>query len=234
MRRFSLLFALVATHAVAQGSSPSSADTRAQSPSSAPVSAPPETASGAPAGPPASAQAQTDDDRWYSLYRGKKLGVQVDVGAPDGAGLMVLFRPYWWLRLDGGFAYNYMGSGLRGGITLMPVQWGVTPTLNFDFGHYFSGDLTKFVTPSTEGERALLSDAAYDFWSAQLGLEFGSQEGFLFYLRGGITHLSAGASSQNSTQILRERASSNFLARAGTDFTALLPSVSLGFVVYVL
>lgn len=234
MRRFSFFLMLLATHAVAQRSSSSTADTRAQSPSSAPVSSPPETASGAPAGPPADAHAQADEDRWYSLYRGKKLGVQVDVGAPDGAGLMVLFRPYWWLRLNGGFAYNYMGSGLRGGITLMPVQWGVTPTLNFDLGHYFSGDLTKFVTPSTEAERALLSDAAYDFWSAQLGLEFGSQDGFLFYLRGGITHLSASASTQNVTGILRERASPNFLARASTDFTALLPSVSLGFVIYVL
>ncbi len=209
MGRLSILLTLLATEAAAQGS-------------------PPSAASG-----PADVQASADEDRWYSLYRGKKFGLQLDAGVPDGTGLMVLFRPYWWLRANGGFAYNVLGVGIRGGVTVMPLHWAVTPTLNFDLGHYFSGDLTKFVTPSSEGERALYSDTAYDFWSGQIGLEFGSQDGFVFYVRGGITHLSASPSAQNLTRFLNESAPGHYLARRDLDFTALLPAVSLGILIYI-
>ncbi len=241
MRLFSLLLALLATEAVAQRSSPTGGEREperlAQSPSGSPVSAPSD-----PAGnveiprSPADATTSADEDRWYSLYRGKKFGLQLDVGGPDGAGLMVLFRPYWWLRANGGFAYNYLGAGIRGGLTVMPIQWAVTPTLNFDLGHYFSGDLTKFVTPRNDAERALLSDSAYDFWSAQAGLEFGSQDGFLFYVRAGISHLSASPSADNVTRFLNSTttASGQFQARRDVSFTALLPSISLGFLIYIL
>lgn len=239
MRCFSILLALLATEAVAQSSSSppgreaSLADDGAPSPSDSPVSSPLEQAGNVTMQGPTDVQTSADDDRWYSLYRGKKFGLQLDAGAPDGAGLMALFRPFWWLRASGGLAYNVMGAGIRGGVTLMPVQWRVTPTLSFDLGRYFGGDLTKFVTPSTDAERALLSDTAYTFWSAQVGVEFGSQDGFIFYLRGGISHLSAGLSSQNLTLLLNSTGSGRYRAGDG-DFTSLLPSLSLGFLLYVL
>ena len=238
MHLFSILLALAATEVTAPGSSsfPSSeaANVPDQSTSSAPVSAAPEAARSVSEQATAGTQASADKDRWYSLYRGKKLGLQLDAGAPDGAGLLVLFRPFRWLRVNGGLAYNYLGVGVRGGFSLVPVHWEVTPTLNFDLGHYFSGGLTKFVTPANEGERALYSDAADDYWSAQVGLEFGSQDGFAFYLRGGITHLSATTSAQNLTRYLNAAASSQYIARRDLDFTALLPSVRLGILIYVL
>jgi hypothetical protein len=243
MRFFSLLLALLATEAVAQPSSLAGSEREperlAQGPSGSPVSDPSE-----PGGnveiprAPAEASTSADEDRWYSLYRGKKLGLELEVGGPDGAGLMVLFRPYWWLRANGGFAYNYLGAGIRGGLTLMPIQWAVTPTLNFDLGHYFSGDLTKFVSPRNDAERVLLSDSAYDFWSAQVGLEFGSHNGFVFYVRAGISHLSASPSAENVTRFLNSTRSSatsgRYLSRNDVNFTALLPSISLGLLIYIL
>ncbi len=236
MGRFSILLALLATEAAAQGSPSSAAGEAADAPtlSTAPVSAPPELAS-AVGETPADVQTSVDEDRWYSLYRGKKFGLQLDASVPDGAGLMVLFRPFWWLRANGGFAYNYLGAGIRGGVTVMPVRWAVTPTLSFDLGHYFSGDFTRLVSPSTDAERALLSDTAYNFWSAHVGLEFGSQNGFIFYLRGGISHLSAGLSGQNLTRSLNSTGSGSGHYRAGDgDFTALLPSLSLGCLLHIL
>jgi hypothetical protein len=174
-----------------------------------------------------------DQDSWYSLYRGKKFGLQLDAGAPEGAGLMVLFRPFQWLRANAGFAYNVMGAGIRGGLTLIPFHWGVTPTLNFDLGHYFSGDLNKFVTASTASQRALYSDAAYDFWSAQIGLEFGSQDGFLFYLRGGIVHIGATVPGSDVGAYLSSSGSTVVTSRGDGQFSALLPCVSLGFMYYI-
>jgi hypothetical protein len=177
-----------------------------------------------------------DQDSWYSLYRGKKFGLQLDVGAPEGGGLLVLFRPFWWLRANAGFAYNVMGTGIRGGLTVMPFHWAVTPTLNFDLGHYFSGDLNKFVTASNAAEHAVFSDAAYDFWSAQIGLEFGSQDGFLFYLRGGIVHIGATVPGRDLSAYLNSTgttATTTFSSRGDGQFSALLPCVSLGFMFYI-
>ena len=241
MRLFSILLALLATEAVAQSSSsPPSSEASAseapvQSPSGSPdVSAPSDSTGNVETRGPADLQTSANEDHWYSLYRGKRYGLQLDASLPDGAGLLVLFRPYWWLRANAGFAYNYLGAGIRGGVTVMPLHWAVTPTLSFDLGHYFSGDFTKLVTPSTDAERALLSDAAYNFWSAHLGLEFGSQDAFIFYLRAGISHLSAGLSNQNLTGLLNAAGPGHYQANKDGDFTALLPSVSLGFLLHIL
>ncbi|HXN42037.1 MAG TPA: hypothetical protein VN918_09630 [Myxococcaceae bacterium] len=174
-----------------------------------------------------------DQDSWYSLYRGKKFGLQLDAGAPEGAGLLVLFRPFSWLRANAGFAYNVMGSGIRGGLTLIPFHWGVTPTLNLDVGHYFSGDLNKFVTASNAAEHALLSNAAYDFWSAQIGLEFGSQDGFLFYLRGGIVHIGATLPGRDVAAFMNSHGTTGFNSPGDGQYSALLPCVSLGFMYYI-
>jgi hypothetical protein len=162
----------------------------------------------------------------------RRFGLQLDVSAPDGGGVLALFRPLWWLRLNGGLAYNVLGVGFRGGLSLLPVKSNVTPSLSLNLGHYFNGDLGKFVTPNSAAERALLSNAAYDFWSAQAGLEFGSQQGVLFYLRAGIAHLSGGLSAQDLTAYLNSTGTSGYRAGNG-EFSALIPSFSLGIIAYI-
>lgn len=174
-------------------------------------------------------------DGSQSSQRFSRFGLQLDVGAPGGAGLMLLYKPLWWMRLNGGLAYNIIGVGIRGGVTVMPVRWGVTPTLSLDVGHYFSGDLNKFVTTSNVYEKALLSQAAYNFLSAQVGLEFGSQDGFVFYLRGGLTYLSAGLAGKDLTDYANSTygaGSSERYAFGDANFTALIPCASLGFMFF--
>lgn len=241
MRLICLLMPLLASEAMAQlppsSADPSSATQPADGSSTTVI--PPYSASldTAAAAAPSQIATTPDQDHWYALYPGKKFGLQLDLGAPDGAGLTAVFRPWWFLRANAGFAYNVIGTGIRGGLSLMPVQWAVTPSLNFDLGHYFSGDLTKTVTTSNPAEKALLANAAYNFWSLQIGLEFGSQQSFLFYLRGGIVHISdtlPGADLtrfMNSTGVTASRPGDGY--RVGdADVTALLPCFSLGVIVY--
>ena len=162
------------------------------------------------------------------------IGLGIDAGAPAGAGLTLLVRPLWWLRLNAGAAYNVGGFGFRGGITLSPGQWAITPTLNLDAGRYLSGDVNKFVTVSDPNARALLGRATYTFATAQLGLEFGSQRWFSFYLRGGLTYVISTLSGADLTALANGNLGSGATATLGdAKFSALAPCASLGFNIFV-
>ena len=163
------------------------------------------------------------------------IGLGIDGGAPGGGGLTLLVRPLWWLRLNGGLAYNAIGFGYRGGITLAPADWAVTPTLNLDAGRYLSGDMTKFVTVSDPTERVLLSKTTYTFATAQLGLEFGSQRRFSFYLRGGVTYVFSTLSGADITAIAAAHNGdpNNTFTVGDAKVSAIAPCASLGFNIFV-
>jgi hypothetical protein len=162
------------------------------------------------------------------------IGLGIDAGAPGGAGLTLLVRPLWWLRLNAGAAYNVGGFGFRGGITLAPGQWTVTPTLNLDAGRYLSGDVNKFVTVTDANARALLGRTTYTFATAQLGLEFGSQRWFSFYLRGGLTYVISTLSGASLTALANGNLGAGTTATLGdAKFSALAPCASLGFNIFV-
>ena len=188
------------------------------------------------AGEPEGGTSAPGDERWYALSPGKKLGVSLDLGAPEGSGLALLFRPWWWLRLNAGLAYNVLGTGIRGGFSVVPFRHGITPTLSFDLGHYFSGDLTKFTSSSNVYEQALLRSAAYDFWSLQLGVEIGSRDGFAFYMRGGLAHLGTTLAGQDVTNYANSKIgdASDSYQIGDASFSALIPCFSLGFLFFVL
>ena len=173
----------------------------------------------------------------YTLTR---FGLELDAGAPGGGGLLLLARPWWWLRFNAGLAYNVIGLGYRGGLSLSPGHWAVTPTLNFDAGHYVSGDANRFFTPSDSNpavlsaEKSLLSHATYSFASAQIGLEFGSQRRFAFYLRGGLAYLVSSASGADITALANTKISGNTTYKVGdVKFTSVMPTVGLGFLIFV-
>src|SRR2546421_2366009 len=163
------------------------------------------------------------------------IGLGIDGGAPGGGGVTLLVRPLWWLRLNGGLAYNAIGFGYRGGITLAPADWAVTPTLNLDAGRYLSGDMTKFVTISDPTERAMLSKTTYTFATAQLGLEFGSQRRFSFYFRGGVTYVYSRLSGADITAIAASHNGdpNNTFTVGDAKISAIAPCASLGFNIFV-
>src|SRR5438309_10208822 len=56
--------------------------------------------SGVPARAPVVAPESGPNSSWYSLYDGRHLGLLVDAGAPGGAGVAAMFRPWQLLRLE--------------------------------------------------------------------------------------------------------------------------------------
>jgi hypothetical protein len=133
---------------------------------------------------PVPAAEQPSSSNWYSLYGGRHFGLLVDGGVPGGAGLAGMFRPWRFLRVEGGLNWNYLSLGLRGGVTVIPFEWGLTPTLHLEGGHFFPGDASRF--PDSPGAKILLGHVPEDYLSASLGLEFGSQQRFVFFLRAGL------------------------------------------------
>jgi hypothetical protein len=109
----------------------------------------------------------------------------------------------------------------------------VTPTLNIDAGRYLTGDFTKFVTVTNTNEAAVLSHARYTFATAQIGLEFGSQRRFSFYIRGGLTYLLTSVSGSDVAAVFNGNTSGATLSAGRMPISALLPCASLGFNLFV-
>lgn len=177
-----------------------------------------------------------DEERpWYSLTEGPKLALGLDLGAFGAAGGLVYFRPWDWVRLNAGLSWNYLGFGLRGGASFTPWRLPITPSLNLEYGHFFTGDLTKFASASGEAERRLLESGRYSWTSAQLGVEFGSQWKFIFYVRGGFAFLWATVPGNVLSGFIAEQSNDTTVtfSAGDTKVTALVPCASLGFLVYI-
>lgn len=220
-----------APSAAVQPASPEPSATPSPDPGAAPPASPE-----AAAAPAAQSPATPPARRWYTLTDGRKLALGLDLGAFGGAGGLVYFRPWDWLRVNAGLSWNYIGFGMRGGVGLTPpVRWAVTPSFNLEFGHFFSGDVSRFAdSSSTPAEKQLMKSANYDWLSGQLGVEFGSQRSFLFYLRGGLTFLWASLPGKDLEAVLREQDVETTPTNVSDlKFSALVPCFSLGFLIYI-
>jgi hypothetical protein len=160
------------------------------------------------------------------------LGLQLDAGVPDAAGLSVLYRPWKWMRFEGGMLYNYVGYGMRGGVSVLPYYW-IAPSLTLEAGHYFDANAYEKISRYTtvdESVKPLLQRVGYTFVNAQLGLELGHPNAFVFFVRAGLSRMwlsvhdaRAAASSTGSTRVVDMDDPS---VRLG------IPNVKLGFMIY--
>ena len=57
--------------------------------------------------------------------------------------------------------------------------------MHLEGGHFFPGDASRFT--SSAGAKLLLGHVPEDYLSASIGLEFGSQQRFVFFLRAGLS-----------------------------------------------
>jgi len=166
-----------------------------------------------------------------SPERGRRFGLLVDAGVPGGAGLAAMFRPWRPLRVEGGVSWNTVSVGLRGGVTVVPFEWGVTPTLHLEGGHFFDGDASRF--SSDAGAKVLLTSVPVDYLSASLGLEIGSQDRFVFFLRMGLCWIRSEA--QNVAQaIAAANPGLGTRVKSADDMPLLLqaPTVSVGVLLF--
>lgn len=118
------------------------------------------------------------------------LGVQADVGLPDGAGGSLLVMPVSWVRVHVGGLATLSGSGIRAGVTLLAFPtWAFRPTLGIDAGYAFTGSATWLPwAKAIPGLPSALEHVSYGWGSAQVGLELGSPHAS-FVLRGGLSYV---------------------------------------------
>jgi len=163
-----------------------------------------------------------------------RFGLLVDAGLPDGIGVSAAFRPTYWLRLQLGVLENTASPGVRAGVTLMPFNYWITPTLSFEVGHYFEGNansIVRQISSNFGADKAILNNFNYDFVNAHLGLEIGTRR-FAFYVRVGESY--ATSTLRNVQQFLQQQSSGNNVTIEAQNIKASYrgPSGKLGFVLY--
>jgi hypothetical protein len=145
------------------------------------------------------------------------------LGAPDGFGLGAFVRPIPWVRVDGGFTYNVLSFGVQGGVTVMPWSGRVTPTLRLGLGQTFETDVRDELGDTLpDAFDPALEGFGYRYYTAQLGLEIGNENGLQFFVRGGLawvrSDLDRTTFVEGDTTITADR----------NEVSATTPSVQLG------
>ncbi len=187
------------------------------------------------AAPPAAAPGPAPAESKPALTR---YGVLFDTAFPDGFALSFAYRPHWAFRLNAGGTYNLIGLGLRGGISAVPFQSAVTPSLSLDFGHVFSSDMGTavrlFADKIPPTMQSLLKSVSYDYVDLLVGLEVGSQRRFSFYLKAGVSWIWSTAHGTGTWQGPGPSPGSTLTVSA-TDpsVNPVLPSIKLGFIYWI-
>jgi hypothetical protein len=163
-----------------------------------------------------------------SRSRAPLLAAMVDAGVPEGAAASVAYRPWQWLRVEAGGMHNLIGPGLRAGISLIPFYFWITPSLNLEVGHFFSGDATWMAHRFTSSRNIdpLFQRVGYDFGSAHLGLEIGSPSGVSFFLQVGASYV------QMSSNGVQQVISDPTIQASDIKLTGVIPSAKLGMTIY--
>ena len=153
------------------------------------------------------------------------VGVQLDVGVPDGIGVSLVITPGRYLRLSVGGLSNGVGAGVRAGVALVAFPTSLfRPLLGVDGGYVFSGPLAWLPQLITDQSvRAAVTGLTVGFVSAQAGFELGSKH-VAFTLRAGFSYVDAGVPSRtfatgNATTVTAQ----------GLVVTGVIPSARLGF-----
>ena len=163
-----------------------------------------------------------------------KFGLQLDGGVPDGAAASLLYRPLKFLRLGGGLLYNYAGYGVRGGVTILPY-FPIAPSLTLEAGHYFDSNVASSVgrfTTVSDSVRPLLQQVGYTFVNAQVGLELGHPDWFVFFVRGGLSRVWL---SVHGAEAAAQQLTSGGLTvshMADPSLRLAIPDVKVGFILY--
>ena len=136
--------------------------------------------------------AQADD-----TSRDPLIGMQLDLGVPDGAALGIVLSPcIYWAKLSGAITTNGFGVGWRVGLILDPLDFPIGPSATVEYGNSGSFNISSLVDED-------LPDVAYSYINLHLGMEFGDPRSFRFYLKGGPSWLFL--ETHNLQQIIKTR-----------------------------
>jgi hypothetical protein len=156
------------------------------------------------------------------------LAVSLDGGIPSGMAVDLAIGPLDFLRLSAGVTYNLASLGFRAGADLVPFHGALRPVLAFRLGHAFDGDASRLASllGVPAGQAALARHVSYDYASAQVGLEVGSERGISAFASGGVALISS--SSPGAAALFRSWAPSIAGSSDRTQVYAVIPAVNLG------
>jgi hypothetical protein len=153
-------------------------------------------------------------------HRRKMVGAQIDVGIPNGVGLSVVGKPCKWAHLNIGATYNGMAPGMFAGLTIDPINFGISPTLTGEVGGSFRGRLPGV---------ANAPDMSYQYINLWPGIEFGSRDNWRLFLRGGVTWVKG--TVYNLDELSKNNDTSLTFSDPKFSFR-VAPTAKLGFLVY--
>jgi hypothetical protein len=108
----------------------------------------------------------------------KNFGFGMDLGVPSGLAAALIVKPNVnWLRFDFAATYNVIAPGLRGGFTLDPINFLISPSLTIDAGKTWSGNI-----PTRQAQ----IDMSYVNFHG--GIELGSQKTVRFFIHAGPSY----------------------------------------------
>jgi hypothetical protein len=165
-----------------------------------------------------------------------QLGASADVGVPDGAAASLTLSPISLVRVQAGVSHNLVSPGVRAGITLVPLQTWVRPTVSLDLGHYWEGDansMARRISGDASIDSPTLKRFHYDYVDAHLGLEMGRSWG-TFYLHAGLSRITTLAHNLDEEIMSATSSNSTTTVTFSQDptVTAWTPSARLGFLFY--
>jgi hypothetical protein len=145
------------------------------------------------------------------------VGVQLDLGAPDGAAAGVVVRPLAWMRVGGSATYNGLAPGGRIGLTIDPANYWLSPTLTVEGGAAFSGRVPHLNNSP---------DINDEYCNLHLGLDFGAHNSVRFFIHAGPSFIKTNVS--NIGPIVG--ADSSFTFSNPHASAVVLPTAKFGFV----
>jgi hypothetical protein len=167
-----------------------------------------------------------------------RFGARLLAGAPDGMSAALLIQPRSWLRVHAGAARNSLGTGVRAGVDLLPVQLLVSPVLGLEYGHTFRADYERLLTrlhgqPTTPVTGIRRVD--YDQVNISVGLEFSPWRQVTFFGGAGISYWFLG--ERDATAFIREAETGAGEEHPSLTASPLLlnissPVVRLGLILY--
>jgi hypothetical protein len=115
------------------------------------------------------------------------VGLLVDIGVPDLVGLSIMVRPLHWLHLTATGTTDLFSGGIGGGVTVVPLDKIVSPSLTVDGGHVFAAathGIPRSIGIPLDGDRI-----GYDYFDAQAGIEIGANKRAFFFLHAGVSYM---------------------------------------------
>lgn len=176
--------------------------------------------------PLVTAEGVTLDEEGRIPWSAPPVGLQLDVGVPDGLGASLVVTPGRFFRLSVGGLSNGVGAGVRLGVMLVAFPSSLfRPLLGVDAGYVFGGALAWLPQLLTDtAVRTAVTGATVGFANAQVGFELGSKH-VAFTLRGGLSYVGV---SMPPSQTFSTGGASTITAH-GVAITGFIPSARLGF-----